>query len=262
MKVDNTSWCSPIVPVKKLDGTVRVCVDYRAVNDRTLLMRHYMPTLDELLDKAGGCGALSTLDLTAGFHQLEVAEEDRDITTFGSPWGTYKFNRMPFGLKNAPAIFQQAVDGVLASVNDVSGCYIDDVLIYTKTWDEHLVALRRVLACLSKAGLTVKLKKCSFGKSRLRYLGHLIGGGRLSVPNDRVTVLAEWPLPSTKRQLKRFLGTVGFYRKFVKDFAAAAALLTPMTTKGAPDTLVWIKEGESAFTCLSWRSFVCAQFRR
>ncbi len=221
-----------------------------------------MPTLDELLDKAGGCGALSTLDLTAGFHQLEVAEEDRDITTFGSPWGTYKFNRMPFGLKNAPAIFQQAVDGVLASVNDVSGCYIDDVLIYTKTWDEHLVALRRVLACLSKAGLTVKLKKCSFGKSRLRYLGHLIGGGRLSVPNDRVTVLAEWPLPSTKRQLKRFLGTVGFYRKFVKDFAAAAALLTPMTTKGAPDTLVWIKEGESAFTCLSWRSFVCAQFRR
>ncbi len=132
----------------------------------------------------------------------------------------------------------------------MSGCYIDDVLIYSRNWEQHLIDLRNVLRCIRDAGLKVKMRKCSFGKQKLRYLGHLIGEGVVSVPNDRVTALAEWPKPITKRQLKRFLGTVGFYRKFVQDFAASAALLTPLTGKGSPDRLVWTSEGELAFNNL------------
>ncbi len=131
--VRDSRWCSPIVPVRKPDGSIRVCVDYRAVNEVTPLVRHYMPTLDELLERAGGCGVLLTLDLTTGFHQVRIGENSKDITTFGSPWGKFRFRRMPFGLKNAPAVFQAMVDGVLSSVKDTSGCYIDDVLIYTRT---------------------------------------------------------------------------------------------------------------------------------
>ncbi len=157
---------------------------------------------------------------------------------------------MPFGLQNAPALFQQMVDGVLASVSDCSGCYIDDVLIYTRTWEEHLSVLRKILNCIRDAGLTVKMRKCVFGKRRLRYLGHMIGEGDVCVPEDRVTAVSEWPMPTTKRQLKRFLGTAGYYRRFIPDFAVAAATLTPLTGKGALYRLVWTRNGESAFNVL------------
>lgn len=255
----DSEWCSPIVPVQKPDGTVRVCVDYRGLNDVTPLRRHYMPTLDELLDRAGNCGVLSTLDLTAGFHQLKVKEACRELTTFGSPWGKFRFKRMPFGLKNAPAIFQQVVDGVLEPCKDIAGCYIDDVLVFTPDWKTHLEALRRVLTCLKGAGFTVKLKKCSFGRKRLRYLGHLVGSGQVVVPTDRVSTLANYPMPVRKKQLKSFLGVVGFYRKFIKDFARDAGALTPMIRKEAPEVAVWTQESELSFVSLknALCSFVC-----
>ncbi len=174
----------------------------------------------------------------------------KDLTTFASPWGRYKFRRMPFGLKNAPAVFQRMVDGVLAKVRECCGCYIYDVLIYSSNWEEHMRDLKRVLRCLDEAGLKIKLRKCSFGRRKLRYLGHIIGSGCVTVPEDRVSVLAEWPVPGTKRQLKRFLGTVGFYRRFVPDFAGSAAVLTSLTGKGSPDRLVWTDDCQSAFDCL------------
>ncbi len=118
-EAEDSAWCSPIVPVKKPDGSVRVCIV-------TPMVKHYMPILNELLDRAGNCSVLTTLDLTAGFHQVLMEESSKGLTTFGSPWGRLRFWRMPFGLKNAPAIFQRMVDGVLAKVQECCGCYIDD----------------------------------------------------------------------------------------------------------------------------------------
>ncbi len=134
------------MPVVKPDGSVRVCIDYRGLNEVTPLRGHYMPTLECML---------STLDLTSGFHQIQVAESSRALTTFGCPQGKFRFRWMPFGLKNAPAIFQGVVEDVLKECIDVAGNYIDDVLVFSESWESHLVALRRVLSCSAGAGFTV-----------------------------------------------------------------------------------------------------------
>ncbi len=189
---------------------------------------------------------LSTLDLTAGFHQIELEESCRDITTFGCPSGKYRFKRLPFGLKNASSIFQQTVDKVLRGQSGAD-CYIDDILIYSETWEEHLVTLGKVLTRLEDAGLKVKRAKCKFGKRTLRYLGHIVGGGTVAVLKDRVKALKEWPKPTTKKQVKAFLGTVGYYRRFVPNFAQWTSALTPLTQREAPDRVLWTKASESAF---------------
>ncbi len=148
---------------------------------------------------------------------------------------------------------------MLTDSREVAGNYIDDVLVFNQDWVSHLVALRRVLTCLGRAGFTVKLKKCCFGRQRLRYLGHLIGCGRLAVPEDRVVSLLRYEKPKRKRQLKSFLGVVGYYRRFVPGFAEQAAMLKPTTTKEAPDSVVWTKEADRAFIrlCKSLCSRVC-----
>ncbi len=213
-RADGSQWCSPIVPVKKPDGSVRICVDYRALNDVTPQVRHHMPTLEELLDEIGDSAVLSTIDLTAGFHQIELELSCRDLTTFVCPEGKFRYRRLPFGHKNAPATFQSMVDGVLRDVNHCVG-YIDDILVYSSSWEEHLVDLDRLFSVLFGRGLCVKRGKCCFGRVRVLYLGHLVGCGRLSIPEERVKAVKDWPRPTVKRQLKTFLGTIGYYRKFV-----------------------------------------------
>ncbi len=154
-KRKNAKIYHPIVPVSKPDGSVRICIDYRQLNNVTPQRRYYLPSLADIMDKAGNCAVMSTLDLTAGFHQIRMSPECEEMTTFGCPAGKFKFKRMPFGLKNAPAIFQAVVEEVLRPVSDVSVNYVDDVLVFTKTWEQHLVSVERVLRCLGEAGLTV-----------------------------------------------------------------------------------------------------------
>jgi len=243
-------WCTPVVPVAKPDGSVWICIDYRGLNAVTPQRRYYLPTLDDLLDRAGQCSIMSTLDLTSGFHQIEMEEEYKDLTTFGSPQGKFRFCRMPFGLKNAPAIFQCVVEHVLRNCKDIAANYVDDVLVYTRDWDSHLKALRSVLFCLGEAGFSVKLRKCVFGKGRVKYLGHLVGGGRLAIPSDRVEALARYEKPKTKRSLKSFLGAIGYYRRFVDKFADLSACLTVATSKDAPVRVLWTEDMERAFVAL------------
>ncbi len=244
---ESAAWCSLIVPVRKPDGTIRICVDYRGLNEVTTLQRHYMPTLEELLDRAGASKVLTMLDLTAGFQQVAIEPDQRDLMTFGSPKGRFRFRRMPFELKNAPAQFQMVVDKVLEECRAFASCYIDDTLVFSDDWESHLEALRLVFKCLSEAGLTVKKRKCCFGRNRLRYSGHWIGNEELRVPRDRVEALASYGKPKRKRQLKSFLGVIGYYRKFVRHFAEDAAVLTPMTTKVAPELVRWTGEAGLAF---------------
>ncbi len=243
----SSAWASPLVPVRKKDGSVRICVDFRQLNAVTPLRRYWLPSLTEILDQVGPNACLSTLDLTAGFHQLAMEECSSELTTFVCPFGKFRYLRMPFGLKNAPAIFQAVIENVLKPVSDCCRNYVDDVVIYSRTWSDHLYHLRKVIECLGASGLTIKLRKCCFGRTHLLYLGHKIGAGLLAVPEHRVSALAHFVRPRTKKQLRSFLGSVSYYRRFIPNFADCSSTLTPATSLRAPLQVVWTEEMDSRF---------------
>ena len=216
---------SPIVPVTKKDGNIRLCIDYSV----TVADPYYMVTLEEILERVGASGCLSKLDLSKGFYQIGIDEEAKDRTAFITPFGKFRFNRMPFGLRNAPAIFQRCMEVVLRGCYEWSAPYIDDIIVFSKNGVEHVNHLREVLGVLGSNGLTIKEEKYSFGRTHIEYLGHLIGGGELAVPGHRATAMAEFRLPKTKKQLRSFLGSASYYRRFVKSVASYSSVLSPDT---------------------------------
>ncbi len=209
----DSKWASPLVPVKKPDGSIRLCVDYRKLNAVTRKEPYYIPGLEEMIELIGSGGVLSKVDLAKGFYQVAVEEEDRDKTCFICPFEKFRFVRMPFGLTNAPAVFQRLMEGVLVGCNDFSKVYIDDILVVSKSWKEHLEHLRKLLEVLRRSGLTCKRKKCCFGKRWLEFLGHKVGDGVISVPAARVRAIRDHPLPKSRKQLRAFLGLVNYYRR-------------------------------------------------
>ena len=158
-------------------------------------------------------------------------------TVFVTPFGKFQFTRMPFGLKNAPAVFQRTMEVVLNQCYEYSAPYIDDIVVFSKSGAEHCQQLRNVFCELKKFGLTVKEAKCELGKLRLEYLGHIIGGGVLAVPEHRAAAMADFIQPKTKRQLRSFLGAASYYRKFVQGYANMSSVLSPATSKPAPSVV-------------------------
>lgn len=240
-------WSSPLVPVVKPDGSVRICIDFRKINALTRPLPYHMPTMEEIVERVGSSTILSKLDLTKGYYQVEVDLESRDFTTFTCPFGKFRFRRMPFGLKNAPAIFQELMDVVLRPCRAFAADYIDDIIIYSQSWEEHTGHIRSVLEQLRSHGLTAKPGKCQFGMSHMYYLGHVIGQGTLAVPAHRVTAMATFRRPMTKRDMRSFLGSIGYFRRFIQNFGNYSALLTPATKKDAPTRVQWSGEMEAAF---------------
>ena len=172
----SSDWASPLVIVRK-DSSLRLCVDYRRLNSNSKADAYPMPWVDDLIDLVAGSPYITTLDLTKGYWQVPVAKEDREKTAFTTPFGLYQFTRIPFGLQGAPATFQRMVDKLLNGLNEFAGAYIDDVIVFSKTWSDHLHHLEEVLGKIQEAGLTVKWKKCQFGMPECAYLGHVIGSG-------------------------------------------------------------------------------------
>ena len=244
----NSPWASPVVPVPKKDGSVRVCIDYRKLNEVTTADPYYMASMEEILERVGGSKIISKIDLCKGFYQVEVDPSSQEKTAFVSPYGKFEFQRMPFGLKNAPAMFQRLMEVVLGDCYVCSAPYIDDIVVFSDSAEEHVQHLRRVLECLRKYGLTIKEAKCEWGKVKLEYLGHMIGGGELAVPAHRAAAMANYLRPHTKKQLRSFLGAAGYYRQFVEGFAKLSSVLTPWTSKSAPSVVCWTAEGLEAFT--------------
>ena len=240
-------WASPVVLVPKSDGTVRVCIDYRRLNAVTVGDPYYMITLDEILERVGRSRAICKLDLAKGFYQIEVDSESRQKTAFVTPFGKYEFRRMPFGLKNAPAIFQRCMEVVLSECYMFAAPYIDDIIVFSESGVEHAHHLRKVFEALKQHGLTVKLGKCEFGRSKVEYSGHVIGDGELAVPSHRAAAMAEFLRPKTKKQLRSFLGAASYYRRFVKGFARFSSVLSPATSKSAPSVVGWTEERLEAF---------------
>ena len=208
----NSAWCSPIVPVVKKDGSIRFCVDYRKVNEVSRFDAYPMPRVDELLDRLGTASFFTTLDLTKGYWQIPLSPESKEKTAFSTPNGLYQFVTLPFGLFGAPATFQRHMDRVLRPHAAYVAVYLDDVIIHSDTWAEHVQQVAAVLGSLRQAGLTANLKKCAVGRREVRYLGYHLGGGQVRPQVDKTAAIAVCPRPKTKKEVRRFLALAGYYR--------------------------------------------------
>ena len=241
-----SEWAFPMVVVQKKDRTLRLCVDYRRLNALSKSDAYPMPQVDDLIDQVGGAHYISTLDLTKGYWQVPVAQHDREKTAFTTPYGLFHFCRMPFGLQGAPATFQRMVDKLLDGL-EYASAYLDDIIIFSSNWEDHLLHLEAVLQRLKQAGLTVKRKKCQFGMPECVYLGHSVGSGQVRPEEVKVKAIREFAVPETKRQVRSFLGIAGYYRKFIPHYASVAAPLSDLTRKSQPNTVAWTPECALAF---------------
>ncbi|KAG6933769.1 hypothetical protein G0U57_018464, partial [Chelydra serpentina] len=242
-----SEWRSPVVLVPKPDGTRRFCIDFRRVNAVSKFDAYPMPRVDELLGRLGEARFITTLDLSKGYWQIPLDPASREKTAFATPTGLYQFTRMPFGLHGAPATFQRLMDRLLQPHRDYAAAYLDDVVVYSSQWEDHLERVAAVLRSLRAAGLTANPKKCRLGWQETTYLGYTIGRGQVRPLVGKVQALTACPAPTTKRQVRQFLGLAGYYRRFIPQFASIATPLTGLLTKDSPRRIVWTSECEDAF---------------
>ena len=252
-----SEWASPIVLVPKKDGSTRLCIDYRRLNAVSYQSAYPMPRVEDLVDQLGKAKFLTTLDLTRGYWQVPLSVESRPRSAFTTPFGLFQFKVMPFGLHGAPSTFQRMMDQLLKGAEHFAAAYLDDVIIFSQSWGDHLQQVREVLRRLRKAGLTARPKKCHFGTSTCVYLGHVVGHGEVRPEQCKVQVVQTFPTPQTKQQVRAFLGLTGYYRKFVPHFSTLAAPLTDLIKKNAPNCVQWTESCEVAFQQL--KDHLCSE---
>ena len=192
-----------------------------------------MPRVDELLDRLGTARFFSTLDLTKGYWQIPLSPESKEKTAFSAPDGLYQFHTLPFGLFGAPATFQCLMDRVLSPHAAFAVAYLDDVIIHSNSWAQHVRHVGAVLESLRQAGLMANPKKCAIGRAEVWYLGYHLGSGQVRPLVDKTAVIATCPRPETKKEVRRFLGLAGYYRRFIPAFSVLTSPLTDLTRKGA-----------------------------
>ena len=239
---------SPVV-VRKPDGSVRYCIDFRKLNAKTVFDAEPVPNQEVILNRMGGDNFISRLDLTKGFWQVPIKEEDRKYTAFSTDQGLMQFKYMPFGLVNALAIFCRMVRKLLYDINYVDA-YVDDIVPHTATWDDHMHTLREVLQKLRQHGLTAKPSKCEIGHAKLDLLGHVVGGGSIQPQDRKIEKILQMRKPETKKELRSFLGTVGFHQKYIDKYAEKGKALTDLLKKGEPNQIKWDAESNESFQTL------------
>ena len=221
---------APILFARKKGGALRMCVDYRQLNAVTKKNRTPLPRIDELLDSLHGATVFSSLDLFKGYHQLRVKEEDVHKTAFRTHYGLFEFKVMCFGLTNAPAQFQTMMNKILSPyLGRFCVVYLDDILIYSRTPEEHEQHVDKVLQLLRQHKLHVQVSKCFLARKRVEFLGHIVEGGQIRMDPRKVKAVQDWPTPSSPRDVRGFLGLAGYYRKFIHRFAGRAAPLFDLT---------------------------------
>ena len=233
IRESTSSWGSPVLFVKKANGGWRMCVDYRGLNLRTRKNTYPLPLIQDCIDQIGKATHMSTLDLTSGYWQIRVAEKDIPKTAFNTRYGKYEFLVMPFGLTNAPATFQTLINNVLRPFLDkFVVVYLDDITVYSDSYEEHLQHLRQVFEVLAKHQLYANPAKCIFNKPEVKFCGHIIGNGTVRVMQDKIQAVKEWPQPRTTHHIRQFLGLAGYYRRFIKGFSQIAAPLSNLLKVG------------------------------
>ncbi|XP_024010472.1 uncharacterized protein LOC112085485 [Eutrema salsugineum] len=239
----------PVLLVPKKDGSWRMCVDCRAINNITVKYRHPIPRLDDMLDELHGSCIFSKVDLKSGYHQIRMKEGDEWKTAFKTKQGLYEWLVMPFGLTNAPSTFMRLMNHVLrAYIGHFVVVYFDDILVYSKNLEDHVQHLRKVLDVLRTEKLYANMNKCTFGTDNLVFLGFVVSADGVKVDEEKVKAIKEWPSPTSVGEVRSFHGLAGFYRRFVKDFSTLAAPLTEVIKKDVG--FKWETAQEEAFQTL------------
>ncbi|GJY18632.1 putative nucleotidyltransferase, ribonuclease H [Tanacetum coccineum] len=249
IRPSSSPWGAPVLFVKKKDGSFRMCIDYRELNKLTVKNRYPLPRIDDLFDQLQGSSVYSKIDLRSGYHQLRVRDDDIPKTMFRTLYGHYEFQVMPFGLTNAPAVFMDLMNRVCRPYLDKFVIvFIDNILIYSKTKEEHDAHLRIILKLLKKEELYAKFSKCDFWLSKVQFLGHVIDSEGIHVDPAKIESIKDWESPKTPTEIRQFLGLAGYYRRFIEGFSKIAKPMTKLTQKSVKFN--WGEKEETAFQTL------------
>jgi hypothetical protein len=232
IRPSTSPWVAPVLFVEKKDGTKRMCIDYRSLNEVTIKDKYPLPRIEDLFDQLRGANVFSKIDLRSGYHQLRIRPSDIPKTSFITKYGLYEFTVMSFGLTNAPAYFMYLMNNVFMDYLDkFMVVFIDDNLIYSQNEQEHEEHLRKVLQRLRDCQLYAKLSKCEFWISEVLFLGHIINREGLAIDPKKVTTILDWKAPKDVRGIKSFIGMVGYYRRFIESFSKIARPVTALLAK-------------------------------
>ena len=240
----NSPYNSPLLLVPKKDGSWRMVIDYRRLNEQTVQERFPMPVISEVLAQLGGAKVFTSLDLLSGYWQVPLDSDSRKYTAFSTHKEHLEFQVLPFGLHSAPILFSRLMCQVLGDLKNVL-VYLDDVIIFSENEDDHLKTLRTVLERFKMAGLKIKVRKCQFLKSELDYLGHTINEEGIKMQEGKIRSILNYPAPTNEKGIRRFIGMIGYYRPFIKNFSTIAAPLTNLLKK--EKEFVWGTEQQLAF---------------
>jgi hypothetical protein len=248
LRPSESPWGTNVIFVKKKDGTLRFCVDYRGLNDLTVRNSYPLPHMDDLFDRLQGAKYFSKIDLRTGFYQIALAEEDRAKTAFRTRYGHFEWTVLPMGLTNAPATFQHLMNHTFREFLDRCVLvFLDDIVVYSNTLEEHERDVRAVFQRLREAGLYVKKSKCELFMHEIEFLGHHVGRQGLRVMSDKVDAVQQWPKPRNVSELRSFLGLAGYYRRFIEGFSRRAAPLHDLTHTADGQTFTWATAHQTAF---------------
>ena len=252
VKTSTSPWGAPVLFVKKKDGSLRLCIDYRQLNQVTIRNQYPLPRIDDLFDQLQGAKVFSKIDLRSGYHQLKVRREDVPKTAFKTRYGHYEFLVMPFGLTNAPAAFMDLMNRVFGPYLDKFVIvFIDDILVYSSSKEEHAEHLRIILQTLREHQLYAKFIKCQFWLDRVAFLGHVVSVEGISVDPQKIEAIVDWKPPTNITKVRNFLGLAGYYRKFVEGFSKIATPLTKLTRK--EEKFIWSEACQNSFDELKQR---------
>ena len=248
IRPSSSPWGAPVLFASKKDGGLRFCIDYRALNRLTVKNSYPLPRVDDLLDQLNSAKYYSKIDLLMGYHQIRLSPDSIPKTAFRTKYGSFEFLVLPFGLTNAPGFFMTLMNEVFSDyIDKFMIVYLDDILIYSRNWEEHLRHIKLVLQRLRKHKLYGKLTKCIFGVQEVEYLGFILKTDRITVDPNKVQAIQAWKVPSCKKDIQSFLGMVNFYRRFIKNCASIAKPLTQLT-KNVP--FDWNAEAQKSFDAL------------